>query len=151
MNLTSHRAATARQQRMLSFLLSKTSFLAGRMAVEALTPLDARIYHFAVLAALEEFGPASQADLERRTGIDRSDMAAAVAELATQGYIDRAPDKTDRRRNVVTLTPAGREQLGRLDETLSRVQDELFAPLSPSERADLARLLTRVLDHHLPR
>ena len=35
-----------------------------------------------------------------------------------------------------------------MGETLTRVQDDLLAPLSTRERDQLTRLLARVLDHH---
>jgi len=43
------------------------------------------------------------------------------------------------------MTTAGAARLGRLDGVLAEVQDELLAPLSAAERAELARLLTRIL------
>jgi DNA-binding MarR family transcriptional regulator len=75
-------------------------------------------------------------------------MVAAVNELAGQGLVQRAPDPVDRRRNVVTITPAGVGQLHRFDELLAKVHDELLAPLSAAERGQLVRLLTRIVDHH---
>jgi DNA-binding MarR family transcriptional regulator len=101
-----------------------------------------------LLAALDEAGPASQAELSRRTTIDRSIMVATVNELAGAGLVERTPDPTDRRRNVVTLTAAGRRRLRKLDRLLTGVQDDLLAPLSAEERAQLVHLLTRVVDHH---
>jgi DNA-binding MarR family transcriptional regulator len=100
-----------------------------------------------LLAALEEFGQASQATLGRRTGMDRNYVVEVVNELSNGGLVERARDPDDRRHNVVTTTPAGVRQLRRLDSILAEIQDELFAPLSADERAQLARLLARVLDH----
>jgi MarR family transcriptional regulator, lower aerobic nicotinate degradation pathway regulator len=37
-----------------------------------------RGYHYRLLAGLDEWGPASQAALGRGTGIDRSDITAAL-------------------------------------------------------------------------
>jgi DNA-binding MarR family transcriptional regulator len=73
---------------------------------------------------------------------------ATLNELADGGLIERAMDPEDRRRNVVTITPAGAEQLWRLDGVLAGVQDELLAPLSADERGRLIWLLGRILDHH---
>jgi DNA-binding MarR family transcriptional regulator len=101
-----------------------------------------------VLAALAEFGPASQASLGRRVEMDRSDVTATVSELAADGLVERTADAGDRRRNVVTITGAGRARLASLDAILDRVQDELLAPLSAQERVTLAELLTRLLEHH---
>ena len=73
-------------------------------------------------------------------------MVAALDELAGQGYITRSPTPADRRRNIITITPAGRRQLQRLDELLAGIQDELLAPLSASQRQQLILLLSQVLD-----
>jgi DNA-binding MarR family transcriptional regulator len=80
--------------------------------------------------------------------MDRSDVVAALNELAGHGLVERAPDPADRRRNIITITPAGAAHLRRLDSLLDDVQDELLAPLSPAERQQLIHLLTRVLEHH---
>jgi MarR family transcriptional regulator, lower aerobic nicotinate degradation pathway regulator len=140
-------ATPARLRGMPSWLLGQTAMYAHRLVVESLATAGARGYHYRLLAALEEFGPASQAALGRRTGIDRSYVVEVVNELSNGGLVERDRDPDDRRRNVVTITPAGVQQLRRLDGVLAEVQDELFAPLSADERALLARLLARVLDH----
>ncbi len=101
-----------------------------------------------MLAALDEAGAVSQATLSRRTTIDRSDMVATINELTEQGLVERKLDRDDRRRNVITITTAGRRQLRKLDRRLASVQDQLLAPLSASERKQLIRLLTQVVDHH---
>jgi MarR family transcriptional regulator, lower aerobic nicotinate degradation pathway regulator len=44
--------------------------------------------------------------------------------------------------------PAGTAHLGRLDELLAGVQDELLAPLSRAERQQLIGLLSRILEHY---
>ena len=54
----------------------------------------------------------------------------------------------DRRQNVITLTPQGRQQLHNLDQALAHVEDEVLAPLTPAERQQLAQLLTTLVDHH---
>ena len=131
-----------------SWLLSQTAAQAGRLVGAGFAAAGARGYHYRVLATLDEWGPASQAVLGRRSGIHVSDIVATVNELAAAGLVERAPDPADRRRNVITVTTAGRAHLHRLDERVAAVQDELLAPLSGPERAELTRLLTRLLRHH---
>jgi DNA-binding MarR family transcriptional regulator len=140
--------APARLRAMPSWLINQAALPANRLVTEGLAGVEMRRYHYSLLAALDESGPASQADLSRGTTIDRSDMVATVNELVQQGLVERAPDPTDRRRNVVSITPAGRRQLRKLDRLLGNVQDELLAPLSADERRQLVDLLTRVVDHH---
>jgi len=141
-------AAPSRLRALPSWLLNQTSLPAQRLVTEGLSAVDAHRYHYSLLAALDEYEPASQAALGRRCGIDRSDMVALVNELAGKGLVERTPDASDRRRNVITITPGGRRKLGKLDKLLGRIQEELLAPLSSDEREQLVRMLTLVLDHH---
>ncbi|HEX5596974.1 MAG TPA: MarR family transcriptional regulator [Micromonosporaceae bacterium] len=138
----------ARWESMPSWLLTQTANHAHRLVAEGFSTVGARGYHYRLLAALEQFGPASQAALGRRSGIHLSDMVAAINELADRGLVERSPDPSDRRRNIITLTAAGKRQLRRLEKRLAETQDELLAPLSPEERQRLTELLSRLLDHH---
>ncbi|MEU6587203.1 MarR family transcriptional regulator [Nocardia sp. NPDC046763] len=138
--------APTRLRGKLSWLMNKASVRAHQLVGEAMAAADARAYHFAILAAVEEFGPSSQVLIGQRCGIDQSDMHAMLAELAKQGHVERAPDPTDRRRNLITLTELGRHRLDELDVALSAVQDNLFKTLSAADRDILTVLLTRVLD-----
>jgi DNA-binding MarR family transcriptional regulator len=131
-----------------SWLLTQTARYAHRLVTDGLAEIGARGYHYRLLATLDEYGPASQADLGRRTGIHFSDVVAATNDLAGHGFVERTPDPTDRRRNIVTITPAGRHRLDQLTQRLARIQEELLAPLSAPERDRLVGLLTRLLAHH---
>jgi DNA-binding MarR family transcriptional regulator len=133
-----------------TWLISQVSIHAHRLLADALASVGARGYHYRLLAALDEFGPASQATLGRRTDMDRSDVVAALNELAADGLVKRTTDPDDRRRNVITITPAGQGRLLGLDDVLAGVQDQLLTPLSGRERRVLADLLTRVLAHQSP-
>jgi MarR family transcriptional regulator, lower aerobic nicotinate degradation pathway regulator len=137
----------ARIREMPTWLISRAYAHSHRLLAEGFAAAGFRGYHYRLLAALEEFGPASQAALGRRTGIDRSDVVAALNELAGRGLIKRSPDPDDGRRNVITITPAGTEQLRTLDEVLAGVQEKLLAPLSPTDRTRLISLLTRLVEH----
>jgi DNA-binding MarR family transcriptional regulator len=133
---------------MASWLINKISLDAHRLRKEGLASVNARAYHFSILAALEEFGPASQMSIGQRCGIDRSDTHAMVNELVDQGFVVSAEDPHDRRRNIITITTAGQKRLEQLDAVLRGVQDTLLAALSPGERGQLVGLLARLLDSH---
>jgi DNA-binding MarR family transcriptional regulator len=109
-----------------------------------------RGYHYRLLAALAEWGPASQAELGRGTGIDRSDVTAALAELEERGLISRSVDPEHKRRNIVTLTPEGDAQLRELDAVIDGIQDELMAPLTAAQQREFIRLMTRLLGSEGP-
>jgi DNA-binding MarR family transcriptional regulator len=135
-------------RQMPSWLLGQTSVHAHRLLTGALSAEDARPYHYRVLASLQEFGPASQVEVGGYANLDRSDVVAAVDELVDRGFVERSADPVDRRRNIITITRAGRAHLRRLDKVLVRVQDELLTPLTATQRKELIRLLGRLLEHH---
>ena len=145
-----HPAADAMPSRvaeMPTWLISRAYAHSHRLLTEGFASAGVRGYHYRLLAALEEFGPASQAALGRRTAIDRSDVVAALNELADGGLIERSRDPDDARRNVVTITPAGIAQLRTLDEVVAGVQERLLAPLSAADRTRLIALLRRLLEY----
>lgn len=131
-----------------SRLTNGAAHAANRIVDHALGQAGVRRYHYALLAALEEHGPGSQAALGRRTGIDRSDVVATVNDLAERQLLQRAPDPEDRRRNIISMTEAGRRELTQLDRLLAAAQDEFLAPLPAVDRQNLIDLLTRLVDHH---
>jgi DNA-binding MarR family transcriptional regulator len=142
--------APARLRTLPSWLLGQASLRSQRVGADALAARGAHRTHYAVLAALDEFGPASQASLGRRCAIDPSDMVALMARLTGDGFVERAPDPADRRRNVVSITAAGRRRLDELGAAVAEAQDVLLAPLSAAERERLAGLLTRIVEHDPP-
>src|SRR4051812_10461585 len=134
-----------RLTRLPSWLLSEAARRGHVLVGEAFAQEGVRKAHFTVLVALDEHGPASQAELGRRLWIDRSDMVAVLNDLEAAGYVERARDERDRRRNVVALTSSGVAALARLNERADAAQDALLAPLSAPERRELERLLARVI------
>lgn len=104
-----------------------------------------RGYHYRLLAALEK-GPASQADLGRTTGIDRSDVTAALTDLEARHLIARRVDPDNKRRNIVTMTPEGTSTLEALDTVVRSVQEALLAPLTAAEREQFVGLLRKLLE-----
>lgn len=105
-----------------------------------------RGYHYRLLAALAEWGPASQAELGRGTGIDRSDVTAALTALESRGLVERSVDPEHKRRNIVTITAGGATRLRELDAVVDGIQDEFLAPLTAAQRRQLVALLARLVD-----
>jgi DNA-binding MarR family transcriptional regulator len=136
----------ARMLELPTWLIDRVSARSHRLLFEAFAGAGARGYHYRLLVALDEFGPLSQVTLGNRTGIDRSDVVAALNELAERGSVQRSPDPDDRRRNVVTITPAGVRELRALDRVVVDVQEQLLAPLSPADREAFVHLLSRLLN-----
>lgn len=137
--------APQRLQVLPTWLLSRAALTGDRLVSAELDEEGVRKSHYRVLVALDDDGPLSQAELGRRLGIDRSDMAAAVAELEQRELLARTRDEHDRRRNVVVLTKQGEAALARMNEAVDRAQAALLAALTAKEREQLVQLLTRLL------
>jgi MarR family transcriptional regulator, lower aerobic nicotinate degradation pathway regulator len=133
----------SRMRALPSWLVNQAALRAQRLVADA----GVRRHHFAVLAALEEAGAASQAELGRRVWMDRSDLHAVLNELEGDGLVARVRDERDRRRNLVRLTAAGGERLGDLQARAEAAQEALLEPLSQPERDELRRLLTLIIQH----
>jgi len=138
----------ARLRELTSWQANKVSTVGARMTARHM-PLTARS-EFAVLAALEEYGSLSQADLGRSLGLDRNEISGIVTRLHRDGRVDRQVDLANRRRNVVTLTAAGQGHLEEIQRHADAAQDELLAGLDAAERQQLNALLAKVLASHKP-
>ena len=132
---------------LVSRLLGQTAILFGKVVSETLADDGAHRYQFAALATLDAFGGISQAELCRRTDIDRSDMNAVINVLEAQGAVRRIPDLADRRQNIVEMTETGKARFDHIKARLVRTQDRALAPLTKAERQELLRLLQVLHDH----
>jgi DNA-binding MarR family transcriptional regulator len=127
-----------------TWLLSRAAARSQSLLAAAFAAEGVRGYDFRVLAALDELGASSQAELGRKTEIDRSDIVATVSFLVDAGLARRSRDPVDSRRNLVTITRRGSSTLERLDAAVERVQAELLAPLTDAERRTLVALLRKM-------
>ena len=127
-----------------AYLLSQSGKAGRNRVADRLARHGLRLWHFAVLAALADFGPHSQRDLSARLNVDVSDMAKVIDQLAADARVDRVRDSADRRRMLVSLTDRGRELLADLVREAGKVDRELLTGLSAAERKQLHALLLKV-------
>ena len=128
-----------------TWLLGRANARAQAILVDAFAQAGMRGHHFRVLAALEQHGPTSQADLSRTTGIDTSDVVAAVNALVSAEFARRQPDDVDRRRNIISITQSGLVAVERVGSVVDGVQRVVLEPLSDHERKTFLRLLAKLV------
>jgi DNA-binding MarR family transcriptional regulator len=106
---------------------------ADSLFVESGAKLTPRQY--VLLLVLQQRGQASQSNLIRLTGIDRSTMTDMIARLLAQGHLQRRRSSADARAYSVRLTEKGREALKASHSAAEQVNAHLLQPLSADNRA----------------
>ena len=122
--------------------------MAKERLISALEGTGLSSYDYAILSLLNEESCETQGMIADALGLDRSHLVGVLDELEEQGLVQRRRDQNDRRRQLVRLTPAGKEALKRLRTIAKRVDDEFFEPLDAAERETLKELLARLAAHH---
>ncbi|MFF8292693.1 MarR family winged helix-turn-helix transcriptional regulator [Streptomyces sp. NPDC016309] len=143
-------SAPARIRSLPSWLLGRAAARGHRLVAEALAQVGMRMMHHAVLSAVAELGPVSQAELGRSLSIDPKDMVAILNDLQIDGLVTRTPDAKDRRKNAIALSPSGERRLLQTEKLGREANDELTAGLTPAERTQLMGLLARIVQQDEP-
>lgn len=97
-----------------------------------------------VLLALQDLAPCRPADVVGATGLDKGLLSRTVTGLRDAGWVAAQDDPYDTRAQILTLTQAGTDRAAQAAEGLRLVEEELLAPLTVGERAQLSTLLERL-------
>jgi MarR family transcriptional regulator, lower aerobic nicotinate degradation pathway regulator len=127
------------------YLLIKTGWWVQRETEAALRRLGLRDRHLMALAILDADDSLSQQDLARHLALDPTLIVGLVDDLESQGLCTRTRHPSDRRRYTIQLTREGRELYQEARSVAAEVGDDLYAPLTRAERAQLTGLLKRVM------
>jgi len=139
-------------------LLQSTTFLlkllGGAIKERSLAAFEASGHnpqHYAVLSLLDEGTRDTQGAIADALGYDRSHLVGLLDELEAKNLVERRRDPGDRRRHVVSLTPAGKKALGELRAMAKQVETEFLTPLDAGDRQTLHALLLELVAYHDPR
>ena len=150
MNKPPPQPAIARLAPLLPQLVLAFQRRAGELpaALQDAGPLGQR--HVAMLVMLAISGPLSVSELAQRTAMTVAHASLVVGELAKAGLAERDHDPADRRRILVSLSPAAQpavaEMRRRNAEPVLRFLSELSDDEAETFIAQLGRLLSLLRD-----
>src|SRR4051794_12729317 len=101
---------------------------------------------FQILGLLHDHGGLAQRDLVQTMDMAPSMLVTLLNPLEADGLVSRERDPADRRRHLVTLTPAGEKQLASASRAQKETEDALFASLDADQRGQLRGLLLALSD-----
>ncbi|MBM3569821.1 MAG: winged helix-turn-helix transcriptional regulator [Alphaproteobacteria bacterium] len=132
-------------ERFVPYRLSVlTNRISGALAAHYRRRFGLSIPEWRVMATLARFPGLSAAAVAERTAMDKVTVSRAIAGLKRAGRLGRATDGRDRRRAVLTLSPAGCSVYSRIAPFALERECRLLASLTPAERRALDRLLTKL-------
>jgi DNA-binding MarR family transcriptional regulator len=117
---------------------------AAQRFAEAISPTGLHPRMWGALNVLDSTGPITQQALGQIVGIDPSSMVSTIDDLEAAGLVERRADPSDRRKHALHITEKGKQTLTEGRQIARGAQNELLAPLSAEERAQLHDLLLRL-------
>src|SRR3954453_1408401 len=105
------------------FLLALLGQDAMRRLRDALTTHDLKPRQFQILDLLADSGPIGQRALGEAMAIDHSILVTMLNPLEHDGLIERKRSDPDRRRHVVSVTPAGKRRLANAARAQREAED----------------------------
>jgi MarR family transcriptional regulator, organic hydroperoxide resistance regulator len=100
---------------------------------------------FVVLFVLRVWGTQESSHLAHEAGVTGGTLTGVLKTLERRGLTSRAAHPTDKRRVMVSLTPAGKRAINRTMPRFNEHEAMVTDDLTVAERTELARLLRKVL------
>jgi DNA-binding MarR family transcriptional regulator len=128
-------------------LLFEAHMVARAVANWAMRPYGVELRDLGLLDYLTERQPRSQREMLEAVGVDKSTMVRVLDALEAQGLVERRPSDRDRRARAVSITTSGRERLRTAGDVAAGALEGLLSIFTEEERAQLAALLGRFVEH----
>jgi DNA-binding MarR family transcriptional regulator len=128
-------------------LVRAYNYMEARISAD-LRRADLTLARFDVLVVLAKGGPMSQQALADQLLVTKGNVVGLIDKLSARGLVERQASETDRRVNLLRLTPSGRRIVERVLPRQMQLIADLMRPLTKREAATLQALLTRLRDEN---
>ena len=92
---------------------------------------------------LDRFGPCTQRELSDYYEVDPAAVSRMLTGLEKRGYVSRRVNGANRRRDLVEITPPGREAVARWRTRCREAEEVMLRGFTAEERARFADYLSR--------
>lgn len=133
-----------------TFVVFRLSVLLRQECTEKLATVGLSMHQHMVLVTLAEFGAAVQKEVAARLSMDTGDLVRFADVLQDAGYVRRDRDIDDRRRQILTITPLGRQALKEANALLDDVSTSVLGALPEPQITQLTELTAAVLTARNP-
>ncbi|WP_298671986.1 MarR family winged helix-turn-helix transcriptional regulator [uncultured Sphingomonas sp.] len=131
--------------RFLPYRLSITSNLVSdRIARAYESMFGLSIPEWRLVAVIAEWDAINQAEIGERTRMDKVTVSRAAIALVDRGLLARAPNATDKRSHLLSLTASGRELYALVAPKALELERRIFASFAPAELEGFMALLRRI-------
>jgi MarR family transcriptional regulator, lower aerobic nicotinate degradation pathway regulator len=131
---------------MLHQLLKLTNRLMAPFSTHLAHRYKISLNEFRLLMTIGNLGQTASHELAELTGVNVMSVSRAVATLQRHGRIQVVRDPKNRRRKWLTLTEEGQRLYDIMRPQSEKVADYLLSDLASDEVAQLATILTRLID-----
>ena len=128
------------------YLFRRMQQIAVAIFVEECRAYDLTPVQYAALVAIQTHPGIDATRLSAVIAFDRSTLGNVIERLEVKQYIERKPDREDKRIKLLYLTKAGAALLRDIMPTVDRAQARMLQPLKPADRRILLALLTQLVD-----
>jgi DNA-binding MarR family transcriptional regulator len=131
-------------------MTSAHALISGQLSTALARACDLSIHDFEILLRLDHAPPPGLrlCELNQAISLTQPSLSRAVARLAQRGWLSRTGTEADRRGILITITPAGKDVLGKaIPVHAQTIREFLLDPLTPDELDLLARALSRVAEN----
>jgi DNA-binding MarR family transcriptional regulator len=128
----------------LEFVLHAVSRSIARTYNEYFRELDLTQSQAGVLLQIDWAGASTQTQIAQRLGIQKAATGALIIDLEARGLLRRERHASDARAIEVTLTPAGRRMLKRINNFVAELGPALQAGIAKDDMRVALDVLSRV-------
>ena len=131
---------------LLGYNIRRAQIVLWRDFARSVADGEIRPGMFSAIALVKANPGIAQVELSTELAIDKARMVGLIDRLEDAGWIVRTRSQEDRRRQGLTLTPAGEKMYRTLKREMLEHEQKFAALYSESERKQLVTLLRRLHD-----